>query len=101
MIKETAKHLKLAYIKDNYEAFIKEALDLNDSYEQFLEKILTGELENRKTNRIQTLIRTSKLPTRATFDDYLVGHLDKNLQKQVIELKHLRFIDKQENVILI
>lgn len=101
MIKETAKHLKLAYIKDNYEAFIKEALDLNDSYEQFLEKILTGELENRKTNRIQTLIRTSKLPTRATFDDYLVGHLDKKLQKQVIELKHLRFIDKQENVILI
>lgn len=101
MIKETAKHLKLAYIKDNYEAFIKEALDLNDSYEQFLEKILTGQLENRKTNRIQTLIRASKLPTRATFDDYLVGHLDKNLQKQVIELKHLRFIDKQENVILI
>lgn len=68
MIKETAKQLKLAYIKENYDLFIKEALDLNDSYEQFLEKLLSAELENRKSNRIQTLIRTSKLPSRATFD---------------------------------
>lgn len=101
MIKETAKQLKLAYIKENYDLFIKEALDLNDSYEQFLDKLLSAELENRKSNRIQTLIRTSKLPSRATFDDYLVGHLNKKLQKQVTELKYLSFIDKQENVILI
>lgn len=101
MIKETAKQLKLAYIKENYDLFIKEALDLNDSYEQFLDKLLSAELENRKSNRIQTLIRTSKLPSRATFDDYLVGHLNKKLQKQVTELKCLSFIDKQENVILI
>lgn len=101
MITEAAKQLKLAFIKRNYDQFIKESVDLNDSYEEFLEKLLTAELQNRKTNRIQTLIRLSKLPTRATFNDYLTSHLSKPLQKQVTELKHLRFIDNQENVILI
>ena len=100
-IADFSKQLKLAHIKKNYGNHIKEALDLSDSYESFLEKLLQAELENRQSNRIQTLVRASKLPSKTTFDDYLTSHLDPKLQKQVIELKSLSFIEQKENLILI
>ncbi|EPH94763.1 IstB-like ATP-binding protein [Enterococcus faecalis 06-MB-DW-09] len=95
------KHLKLSHIRKNYTQAIQEALDLSESYEEFLEKLLQAEFENRKSNRIQRLITGSKLPNRVTFDDYLTAHLDPNLRKKITELKELRFIEQKENLILI
>lgn len=100
-IEQAAKQLKLAHIKNNYNDHIQEALDLSDSYESFLEKLLNAEIDKRQSNRIQTLIRTSKLPNRVTFDDYLTTHLEPKLQKQVTELKELSFVSQKENLILI
>lgn len=39
-IEQAAKQLKLAHIKNNYSDHIQESLDLSDSYESFLEKLL-------------------------------------------------------------
>jgi len=100
MIETYAKQLKLSYIKKNYAFLIQQAVELNQSYEDFLTQLLTLELEQRQNNRIQTLIRQSKLPNKLTFDDYMDSHLDAKLRKQVKELQTLRFIDQKENLIL-
>ncbi|MHC5248985.1 IS21-like element helper ATPase IstB [Enterococcus sp. LJL90] len=100
MIETYAKQLKLSYLKKNYAFLIQQAVELNQSYEDFLTQLLTLELEQRQNNRIQTLIRQSKLPNKLTFDDYMDSHLDAKLRKQVKELKTLRFIDQKENLIL-
>lgn len=100
MIEAQAKQLKLAYIKQNYGRLIQEAIALDQGYEEFLDHILTLELEQRKNNRIRTLIRQSKLPQKVTFDDYLDSHLSSKQRKQVKELQTLQFIDRKENLIL-
>ncbi|EQA5374360.1 ATP-binding protein [Enterococcus faecalis] len=76
-------------------------MSLNQGYQEFLEQILSLEVEQRKNNRIQTLIRQSKLPQKVTFDDYLDSHLPPKLQKQIKELQKLQFIDRKENLILL
>lgn len=101
MIETNAKQLKLSYIKENYERLISEALTLNQGYEKFLDHLLSLELEQRKNNRIQTLIRQSKIPQKVTFDDYLDSHLSPKLRKQIKELQQLKFIERKENLILL
>ena len=101
MIEANAKQLKLSYIKENYERLISEALTLNQGYEEFLDHLLSLELEQRKNNRIQTLIRQSKIPQKVTFDDYLDSHLSPKLRKQIKELQQLKFIERKENLILL
>nr|WP_176455308.1 IS21-like element helper ATPase IstB [Carnobacterium maltaromaticum]CRI06717.1 IstB-like ATP binding protein [Carnobacterium maltaromaticum] len=101
MIETNAKQLKLSYIKENYERLISEALTLNQGYEEFLDHLLSLELEQRKNNRIQTLIRQSKIPQKVTFDDYLDSHLSPKLRKQIKELQQLKFIERKENLILL
>lgn len=93
MIETSAKQLKLSYIRANYERLIQEAMVLNQGYEEFLDHLLSLEVEQRKNNRIQTLIRQSKLPQKVTFDDYLDSHLSTKLRKQIQELQQLQFID--------
>ncbi|MFP7306466.1 IS21-like element helper ATPase IstB [Enterococcus faecalis] len=100
MIKEYSKQLKLSYLKENHERLIQEAIVLNQGYQDFLEQLLALEVEQRRNNRIQTLIRQSKLPQKVTFDDYLNSHLSPKLQKQIKELQTLQFIDRKENLIL-
>ncbi|WP_223273106.1 IS21-like element helper ATPase IstB [Enterococcus sp. OL5] len=75
-------------------------MDLDQSYEEFLIQLLSVELEQRQNNRIQTLIRQSKLPNKVTFDDYMDSHLEIKVKKQIRELKTLKFIDQKENLIL-
>lgn len=101
MIETNAKQLKLSYIKENYERLINEALALNQGYEEFLDQLLSLELEQRKNNRIQTLIRQSKIPQKVTFDDYLDSPLSPKLRKQIKELQQLQFIERKENLILL
>lgn len=101
MIKEYSKQLKLSYLKENHERLIQEATALNQGYQEFLEQLLALEVEQRRNNRIQTLIRQSKLPQKVTFDDYLNSHLSPKLQKQIKELQTLQFIDRKENLILL
>ncbi|WP_277871054.1 IS21-like element helper ATPase IstB [Culicoidibacter larvae] len=76
-------------------------MDTDQGYEAFLTSLLTGEIQSRANNRIQALVRKSKIPNRQTMDSYQVGHLDTKLRKQIKELESLRFIDNKENIILI
>lgn len=100
MIEAYAKQLKLSYIKENHARLIEEAATLDQGYSAFLEQLLSLELEQRKNNRIQTLIRQSKLPQKVTFEAYRDTHLSSTVRKQIKELQHLWFIDQKENIIL-
>ena len=100
MIEAYSKQLKLSYLKKNYSTLLQQAIDLDQSFEEFLTHLLMLEIEQRQNSRIQTLIRQSKLPSKVTFDDYMDSHLEVKMKKQIKELKTLRFIDQKENLIL-
>lgn len=99
MIEAYAKQLKLPYLKKNYSTLLQQVIALDQSFEEFLTQLLTLELEQRQNNRIQTLIRQSRWPSKVTFEDYMASHLEVKKKKQIKELKTLWFIDQKENLI--
>jgi len=101
LIKEYATELKLAYLKDNYEIYIKEAKLNDQSYEDFLENLLKVETESRYNNSIQRKIKDAKFPHKFTFAEFETGHLSVEIKQKVKELETLEFIDNKENIILV
>ena len=73
MIEVYAKQLKLPYLKKNYSTLLQQAIDLDQSFEEFLTQLLMLDMDS---------------------------HLEVKMKKQIKELKTLRFIDQKENLIL-
>lgn len=95
-----AQQLKLPNIRTNYNQMIIDAR-LNDlSFEDFLEFILKDEINQRKKNRVDTLLRSAKFPYRAYLSDYKLDHLNQHIKKQVKMLFDLNFIPNKENILL-
>lgn len=100
-IKEIAGILKLPYIKNNYEAAIKEAHISEMNHKEFLEKILQNELDLRNSNSIRNKIKNAKFPYKICLDDYERNHLSVEIKQKIRVLETLEFMENGENIILI
>ena len=100
-INQMANKLHLPYIKNNYEEIIYESLGKQHSYEQFLESVLSGEIDNRNQNGIQTRIKRSKFPYLRTFEELKYDAFSLEIANKIRELQSLRFIEQGKNVILV
>lgn len=100
-IKETCVLLKLGYISKNYEEEIKEAKQTNASIEEFLENILSKELNHRKENGVKKKLQQAKFPYKKYIEDFNKNLYKKEFINEFNELETLDFIDKKENIILI
>lgn len=69
-IKQLSKDLKLSYIRQHYLEEIKEAQHLKLAYEEFLERLLSKELESRLNNGIKNRIREAKFPQKKFLKDF-------------------------------
>lgn len=96
-----AKVLKLSYIRHNYLEAIKEANNLDLSYEDFLDKLLENEIITRTNNTIKYKIRNANFPYKMIFDDFKRDHLSIEIRQKIKELETLEFINNSENIILI
>lgn len=93
-------YLRLPFIRDNLEALLAEAEEEKKSYQQFLEDIFSAEAASRRENAIRKRIREAHLPICMTLDQYERAHLSEKIQRVILKLSTLEFIDKKENIIL-
>lgn len=100
-IHQMANILHLPFIKNNYEEIINESMDKQHSYEQFLESILSGEIEARSQNGIKSRIRRAKFPYLRTFEELKYDALPLDISNKIRELQNLKFIEQGKNVILV
>lgn len=100
-IHQMANILHLPFIKNNYEEIINESMDKQHSYEQFLESILSGEIEARSQNGIKSRIRRAKFPYLRTFEELKYEALPLDISNKIRELQNLKFIEQGKNVILV
>ena len=56
------RELRLPAFRDNYEPLARQAEQETLSYEQYLQELAIRECETRRVNRIETMLRQSKLP---------------------------------------
>ena len=100
-IKENAQNLMLSYIANNHNAHIEEAANTQMPHGEFLEGLLSSEIEYRKHNRLKKRIVAAKFPYKKYLVDFDKSPFDKKIAKLISSFESLDFIKNNENLILI
>jgi len=75
--------LHLPTVSACYEEQADQARQENITYEYYLAEVMEREREFRSHNRIQRMLRESKLPLEKNLDNFEMGRLSSKLKTQV------------------
>ena len=96
---ETLKSLRLPGVKASYEQLADQARSEHYSYERYLSEVLEGEWEQRRQNRIERLLRVSKIPLEKSLESFDRSRLPAKVDTQLSVLLEGGFVDHAENVL--
>lgn len=100
-LSKTCTELKLAWIRENYEAELARAARKNHSHQLLLERLLNGEAEARKTKATERRLRAAKLPGVHTLDAFDWAWPTQINADHVRHLAGLSFMHSQTNVVFV
>lgn len=100
-IEEMLKSFKLLDIPDNLEEQIKIAVDKKLSHREFLENILRVENQGKKERRKNRNINAARFEKIVTLEEFDFSFQESINMSQIKELATLKFMEKNENIILI
>jgi DNA replication protein DnaC len=93
------KELHLPTIRACYEEEADRARRETLTYEYYLAEVMEREREVRRHNRIQRLLRESKLPLEKNFNAFEMGRLPSMIKAHVNALLEGSFVERSENVL--
>ena len=93
------RELRLPSFRDHYEPLARQAEQDTLSYEQYLLELANRECETRRSNRIETMLRQSRLPLEKTLDNFELKRLPAKVSRQVRSLTDGKFVERCENVL--
>lgn len=100
-ITEMCQALNLNSTIESYMYMAQQAAEQTQSYTEFLENILTHELDGRKQRRQHMLTRMAAFPCIKTLDEFDFEFNPAVNKKQLFELATLMFISRGENILLL
>ena len=93
------KELHLPNVRESYQELANDAVRESLSYEQFLLTLMEREREQRRENRIQRLLRESRLPLEKSLPAFDRKRLPEKVDRLVTVLMSGNFIDQNENIL--
>ena len=93
------RELRLPMFREHYETLARQAEQETLSYEQYLLELTRRECQTRQANRIETMLRQSRLPFEKTLEAFDRKRLPAKLAHQVRSLQDGTFVDRRENVL--
>jgi DNA replication protein DnaC len=93
------KELRMPTVRDCYHDEAESARRESLSYERYLLELVRREAETRRHNRIERLLRQSKLPLEKNLDSFDLGRLPLRQRQQVRSLIEGSFLERRENVL--
>lgn len=99
-LKQCLKDLKLPTILAHYHEYTDQAAKENWNHEKYLYELLILEKQIRKENRIQKLLRDSKLPLSKTLDHLERKRLPRVANRHIDVLIKGYFLDRSENILV-
>ena len=93
------KELRMPMFREYFAALSREALQKELTYEQYLLELAQREYEVRRLNKIERLIKGSKLPMEKTFDNFEFKRMPLKIRQQVKILKYGSFVNRSENIL--
>lgn len=93
------RDLHLPAFRECYQDAAQKAQQESLSYEQYLLELADRECETRRINRIERVLRQSKLLSDKQFDSFNMKRLPTKLARQVRSLLDGGFVDRCENIL--
>lgn len=100
-IQKNLRLFKLSGIVGTLEMRIKQAMDENFGYAEFLGLLLEDEITRRSDNRRNKLYRGAKLPFEKGIEDFDFTFQPSIKKQEILELATCHFLEKKANLILI
>jgi DNA replication protein DnaC len=94
------KELHLATVKAQYEAVVRQATAETWSYADFLLELVQRECQQRQHNRIERLVKASKLALEKSWSALDLKRLPAKVGQQLRGLVSGDFLDRRENVLV-
>ncbi len=98
-LEEHLKELHLPTVRESFEEVAHKAGQEELSYEQYLLELVELESQVRRENRIQRLMRQSKLPLEKDMASFELKRLPAKVKRQVKTLLDGSFLDRRENIL--
>ncbi len=98
-LEDHLRELHLPTVREHFEELARKAQQEELSYEQFLLELVELESQIRRENRIQRLMRQSKLPPDKDLASFDLKRVPTSIRRQVKTLVDGSFLDRQENVL--
>ncbi len=96
---EQLKELHLPAMRAGFEELARQAQQESQSYEQYLLGLTERECQSRRDNRVERLLRDSRLPLEKTLQTLDLKRLPPKVVQQVRALLDGTFADRCENVL--
>ena len=93
------RELHLPTVRACYEEEADRARQESITYEYYLAEVMEREREVRRDNRIQRLLRESKLPLEKSLEAFEMDRLSSKLKAQVKALLEGSFVERSENIL--
>jgi DNA replication protein DnaC len=96
---EQLRELRLPAFRNSFEELAQRATQETSSYERYLLELTNRECDERRTRRIDRLLRDSRLPLEKTLECFDLKRLPAKTSRQVRTLLEGDFLDRRENVL--
>lgn len=100
-IGEFCERLKLLRLASEWPGIAQQAAKTEASFADFLEKVLECEIFGQDERRRATLMRLATMPSIKTLEQFDWSHAGGAPKAQILELAHLTFIQRAENIVLL
>jgi len=95
------EQLKLATVAENYGGIAQESAKEENSFSDFLEKLLDMEYSAKQARSCRMLTKMAGFPKIKTLDEFDFKFASQISQKQIKDLSSLSFVERQENVVFL
>jgi DNA replication protein DnaC len=98
-LKQLLRELHLPTMRTSYEELARQAEQETQSYERYLLQLCERECQERRTKRIDRLLRQSQLPLEKSLETFDLKRLPAKLARQVQSLRDGSSVQRQENLL--
>jgi DNA replication protein DnaC len=99
-LEENLSYLRLAFIRENLQALTSDANQKQWTPIEYLTRLVAGEVDRRKDNKIKRRIKAARFPLIKTLDDFDWSWPRKINRQAVKDLFRFDFLNDHSNVIL-
>lgn len=100
-IQALCEQMKFAAVRADWPAIAQRAAQEQASFADFLERVLAAEARSRQERKVATLLKLATMPAVKTLEQFDWKQASGAPKAQILELAHLAFVERAENVVLL